>query len=123
MPAPKIETANVRIMSPDFQGTHLDKTIFFLQGMMNRLGISHWKYGSIHDTFPHHRRGVDNIQQRVDKYLETGNTEWLIDAANYCLIEFMRPSHPTPDFRATDSDESPGAVNVDGSVSHGKVGE
>lgn len=123
MPPPKPEYTRIMVASPDFMGVHLEKTHFFLQGMMNRLSVSHWKYGSIHDTFPEHRKGVDNIQLRVDKYLETGNTEWLIDAANYALIEFMRPSHPNPLFKATDSDESPGAVNADGTISHGKVGE
>lgn len=121
MPPPKPEYMKVMVASPDFMGTHLEKTFQFVQGMMNRLSVSHWKYGSIHTTFPSKRRGVDNIQQRVNRYLETGNTEWLIDAANYCLIEFMCPSVEGAHFRATDSDESPGAVNVDGTVSHGKV--
>lgn len=123
MPPPEPEYTRIMVASPDFMGTHLEKTHFFLQGMMNRLSISHWKYGSIHKSFPKHRKGVDNIQIRVDRYLETGNTEWLLDAANYCLIEFMCPSVEGAHFRATDSDESPGAVNTDGTVSHGKVGE
>lgn len=117
MPTPKIEKWQIRVTSPDMQD---ERALQFLQGMMDRTGVSYHKYGAIQDAFPHKRTGVDNIQQRVDKYLETGNTEFLIDAANYALIEFMRPSREGAFFKSTDSDESPGALNRDGSVSHGR---
>lgn len=120
---PRIETISIRLTSPDTMGEHAEKVKFILQGMMNRMGVSYHKYGSIHETFPQHRRGIDNAPQRIAKYLETGNVEWLLDAMNYLLIEFLCPYHPNAHFRSTDSDESPGAVNADGTVSHGKVGE
>lgn len=123
MPAPQPEFIELKVLSPDFMGKFLEPTRRFVQGMMDRLSVSHWKYGSIHNTFPIQKRGVDNIELRVKKYLDTGNTEWLLDAANYCLIEYMRPSHPDAHFRSTDSDESPGAVLVDGSIIHGKPPE
>lgn len=91
----------------------------FLQMMMNRMGVSYHKYGSIVDKFPHGATGLDQIKQRVDKYVDTANIEWLIDAANYCMIEALKPCLRTAHFRATDSDESPGRINLDGSVSHG----
>jgi hypothetical protein len=53
-------------------------------------------------------------KERISKYLATGNTEWLIDAANYCMIAFMHPVHPDAHFRATDSGESPGRAMRDG---------
>lgn len=123
MPEPKIETISVRLTSPDTMGEHSSETRFVFQGMMNRMGVSYHKYGSIHDTFPHHRVGVDNAEQRILKYREDGNKEWLLDAMNYLYIEYRRPSHPDAHFRATDSDESPGAINADGTVSHGKIGD
>jgi len=45
---------------------------------------------------------------RMRKYAETGNTEWLIDAANFAMIEFMHPRHPHAHFTGTDDDASPG---------------
>lgn len=123
MAAPQPEFIELKVLSPDFMGSYSEQTTRFLQGMMDRLSVSYHKYGSISGAFPHRRRGVDNVQLRIDKYLETGNTEWLLDAANYCLIEYMRPSHPNAHFRSTDSDESPGAINLDGTVHHGKLPE
>lgn len=114
---PNVVTFPVAVYSPDFGGEEVQA---FIQGMFNRTGISYLKYGSIHDNFPHKRSGLENAMVRIDRYLETGNKEELMDAANYLLIEWLLPNHPNAHFRATDSDESPGAVNKDGSVSHGR---
>lgn len=114
---PKIEEVMIRFMSPDTQNDDAKK---FLQMMMNRMAVSYHKYGPLSENFPHNAIGVDQIKQRVDKYLETGNTEWLVDAANYCMIEYLYPWKVNAHFRATDSDESPGRINADGTVSHGR---
>ena len=77
----------------------------------NRMAVSEQKYGSVEDNYP----GADalgTIHQRLARYAETGNTEWLLDVANMALIEHLRPSHPDAHFRATDSDESPGIVGL-----------
>jgi hypothetical protein len=96
---------------------------FFLQAMMNRMSVSYHKYGSFFDMFPERKTGYENCLQRLKKYEETGNTEWLIDAANYIMMEFMAPSHIWAHFRATSSEESPGSVMVDGSIDHGTDGQ
>lgn len=44
----------------------------------------------------------------VDKYRKTGNTEYLCDAANYLMFEFMYPQVPGAYFKATDSKDSAG---------------
>lgn len=80
----------------------------FFDGMKNRMLMSYHKYGPIKDAYPHKVNALESLSQRINKYLETGNTEWLIDAANFCMIEFMLPSHPKAYFKATDSNESPG---------------
>jgi hypothetical protein len=46
------------------------------------------------------------------KEIAAGNTEYLIDAANMAMIEFMRPQINGAVFRAADSDESPGVRGV-----------
>lgn len=80
-----------------------------LQMMTNRMAVSEQKYGKV-SRYPARQQALPNIAKRIALYQETGNTEWLLDAANYCLIEAMQPSHPQAHFRATDSDESPGEV-------------
>lgn len=80
----------------------------FVEAMRNRMAVSYCKYGSIKDGFPRKINAIESLQRRLEKYHETGNTEWLIDAANFAMIEFMLPSHPRAHFRATDSRESPG---------------
>lgn len=80
----------------------------FLQGMLNRVAMGYQKYGPKEkvDT-----QWVESIEMRIEKYRQTGNTEWLIDIANYAMLEFMQPRHPNAHFRATDSHESPGHMS------------
>jgi hypothetical protein len=91
----------------------------FVQGMLNRMIHGYHKYG-------HVLRSVDKpdsiqcLRMRLKEYRKTGNTEWLIDAANYAMMEFMAPRHRRAHFRATRSDESPGAVLVGGKHVQGK---
>ena len=54
------------------------------------------------------RDAVRSLLARLDKYAQTGNTEYLMDAANFAMIEFMHPKHPDAHFEATDSKGSPG---------------
>lgn len=79
----------------------------------NRVELSRLKYGSAKKNF---REGNVNAIQTmalcVDKYMATGNTEYLCDAANYLMFEFMYPQHPNAHFRATDSSESAGVVGI-----------
>lgn len=80
----------------------------FLDGMVHRMGISYHKYGPIKKAFPHKVNALESLQLRLREYQNTGNTEFLIDAANFAMIEFMLPAHDTPHFTPTDSTESPG---------------
>jgi hypothetical protein len=70
------------------------------------------KYGPIKDAFPHKLDAIESLMIRLDAYQNTGNTEWLVDAANFAMIEFMLPRHPKAHFRATDSHESPGRFSI-----------
>jgi hypothetical protein len=80
----------------------------FVEGMRNRMAVSFHKYGAVKDAFPHKVDAVKSLKRYLDQYESTGNTEFLMDAANYAMIEFMLPSHARAHFRATDSAESPG---------------
>ena len=80
----------------------------FIQGMRNRMEVSYCKYGPIKNAYPHKVSAIASLEQRLKRYIETGNTEWLMDVANFAMIEFMLPSHPQAHFRSTESHESPG---------------
>lgn len=82
----------------------------FLQGMADRMGVSYCKYGALADAYPHRVDAIQSLKVRLDKYERTGNAEWLMDVANFAMIEFLRPKHPDAHYRATDSRESPGRV-------------
>jgi hypothetical protein len=88
----------------------------FLQGMINRMTVSHFKYGPLGSKFPHKTTGIDNARRGIDAYADDKNAEHLIDAANYLMIEFMYPSTEGTHFTATDSDGSLGYVLRDGTI-------
>ena len=79
----------------------------------NRVEMSFYKYGPARKNF-----GTGNVQAIptmelcVKKYWETGNREYLVDAANYLMFEYMFPQHPKAHFRATSSEESAGIVGM-----------
>jgi hypothetical protein len=80
----------------------------FLQGMVNRMCMSFFKYGKVKDAYPARVDAIASLKKRLEKYERDGNTEWLMDVANFAMIEFMHPKHPEAHFRSTDSAESPG---------------
>lgn len=80
----------------------------FIQGMLNRMGVSFTKYGAIKDGYPNKVNAVKSLELRLKKYRETGNTEYLMDVANFAMIEFKYPAHKKAYFKAEDSNKSPG---------------
>lgn len=88
----------------------------FLQGMVNRMAVSFHKYGAVEDAYPDRVDAIASLQMRLERFAEDGNTEWLIDVANFAMIEFMHPRHPAAHFVATDSAASPGRMTASGNV-------
>ena len=71
------------------------------------MATSHFKYGP---WIPKTAAWTDcpkNIRIRLERYLDTGNTEWLVDVANFAMMEYMVPKHPKAHFRETGSHEAP----------------
>lgn len=85
----------------------------FVERMRARMGMAYYKYGPIRDAYPHKVSALQSLRKRLDRYEETGNTEWLVDAANFAMIEYMLPAHKNAHFRATDATESPGRAAYD----------
>lgn len=91
---------------------------FFLDGMRSRMAVSRYKYGLVADAYPEKVDALESLMARIRRYLngdpakgiKPGNAEWLMDVANFAMIEFMHPSHPGAHFQGTDSDQSPGRI-------------
>ena len=79
----------------------------------NRVAVSFHKYGSAKDNFG--KKLVDAIQTAnlcINKYNSTHNTEYLLDAANYLMFEYMYPKYNDAYFKATDSGQSAGISGI-----------
>lgn len=79
----------------------------------NRVSVSFYKYGTASDNFG--MKLVNALESHdlcIKKYLETGNTEYLCDAANYLMFEFMYPQKEGAYFKSTDSGESAGISGI-----------
>jgi hypothetical protein len=74
--------------------------------------VSYFKYGSLIDNYQKFKcmDALGNIEKRIAKYKETGNTEFLADVANFAMIEFMHPSIPGAKYIPTDN----GACDIAG---------
>lgn len=89
------------ILSKDFSRT-------FVMKMENAIVTSHFKYGSPQKTYPELAQGYKCIQERLELYLKTHNTEYLVDIANFAMLEFMFPAFADSQYIPMDSDQSPG---------------
>ena len=71
----------------------------------NMMVTSYYKYGSMKDNYEKFRcmDAIGNLEKRLAKYKETGNTEFLADIANFAMIEFMYPSIDGANYIPTES--------------------
>lgn len=89
-----------------------DYSLEFDRLRQNRVEVSAYKYGPAKKNFGEGR--VDALKTAelcLDAFKKDGNTEHLVDAANYLMFRFMYPM-PGEEFRATGSDESVGTVGT-----------
>ena len=71
----------------------------------NMMVMSYYKYGPMKDNYDKYKcmDALGNIEKRLAKYRETGNTEFLADIANFAMIEFMYPSIEGAKYIPTDN--------------------
>ena len=94
-------------------------SVEFLQGMLDRMIVGFHNYGHTHRT--HNKAdSIKCLRMRLKKYRETHNTEFLMDAANFAMMEFMVPKDLKAFYSPTTKRESPGAVLQDGRMVKGK---
>ena len=78
----------------------------------SRVEVSYYKYGAARDNFGSGRvDAIGSLELCLDKFKKTGNTEYLLDVANYAMFRYMFPL-PGEYFKATDSTESAGTVGT-----------
>ena len=79
----------------------------------NRVEQSFYKYGPARKNYKNGNiNALASMERCLIKYNETGNREYLVDAGNYLMFEFMFPQHPKAHFRQTPSEESAGIVGI-----------
>lgn len=71
----------------------------------NMMVMSYFKYGPLKDNYGTYKcmHAIENLKIRLQKYLDTGNTEYLADVANFAMLEFMNPSIKHAYYKATDN--------------------
>ena len=87
----------------------------FVKKMKNSMELSHYKYGWVSDTYPELAQAYKCIEERLEAYKKTKNTEHLVDIANFAMIEFMRPALENAQYKPSDSDKS---VGLAGGISY-----
>ena len=67
--------------------------------------MSYYKYGPLKDNYGTYKcmNAIENLKIRLQKYLDTGNTEYLADVANFAMLEFMNPSIDGASYQPTDN--------------------
>ena len=72
----------------------------FEQLMRNRLLCGYYRYGPLKLKKPYN--WIDRAKKQLDRYIKTGNTEYLVDVSNFMMAEFVQGSHPNKHFKAMD---------------------
>lgn len=84
----------------------------FIVKMKNAIEMSHHKYGWASKTYPELAQAVKCIQDRVDAYNKTHNKDYLVDIANFAMLEYLYPMYSDAHYTPGDSDKSVGLGGV-----------
>lgn len=80
----------------------------FIEKMKKAIVTSHFKYGWARKTYPDLAQAHKCAKERLEEYEKTHNKEYLIDVANFVMLEFMFPAFADARYIPTDSDKSIG---------------
>lgn len=80
----------------------------FVNKMKNAIEMSHYKYGWASKTYPELAQAYKCIKERLELYEKTHNKDYLVDVANFAMLEFLYPAFEDAKYTPTDSDKSPG---------------
>lgn len=88
---PDLDTLRQTQWSPEFETL-----------MRNRLVMGAMRYEVFVDKKKAGYDYLSSVEHRLSEYKRTGNTEFLVDAANCILLEFVFGEHPNKHFHAID---------------------
>jgi len=77
----------------------------FHERMRQAMAVSFHKYGPVKEAYPHKVNAIASMEKRLRLYKETGNADYLVDVANFAMIEFMLPAHEKFHDNPTDGGE------------------
>ena len=84
----------------------------FDQKRKNAIIVSFHKYGPSKENF---QKGmvdaIGSLKKNLKKFEETGNTEYLVDVANYAMFRYMYPMEGEK-YKPTDSNQSAGVDGI-----------
>jgi len=87
----------------------------FAVRMMSAMMVSFHKYGRVAEAYPVKFSAADDVRARMKKYRETGNMHYLVDAANFAMIEAMHPGRKGgAEWAGNDAADSPGRTTASG---------
>lgn len=86
----------------------------FAVKMISAMMVSFHKYGRVADAYPLKFNAASDMRARMGKYRETGNKHFLVDAANFAMIEAMHPGREAATWGANDAADSPGRTTASG---------
>ena len=92
----------------------------FVKKMQNAIELSHEKYGWASKTYPELAQAYKSIKKRLELYEDTHNKEYLVDIANFAMLEYLYPSFADAKYDPKDSNESPG---LEGGISYKELME
>ena len=96
------------ILSRDFSSAFIEK-------MKNAIVTSHFKYGWANKTYPELAQAYKCAKERLEEYEKTHNKEYLVDVANFVMLEFLYPAFSDARYTPTDSDKS---IGLAGGISY-----
>jgi hypothetical protein len=73
--------------------------------MRNRLIMGAFRYGKLNEKNKPVYDRTTEIKKRCNKYIDTGNIEFLVDIANMCMLEFEEGKHKNKHFLSIDDGE------------------
>ncbi len=92
----------------------------FIIKMKNAIEMSHYKYGWASKTYPELAQAYKCISERLEAYIKTQNKEYLIDVANFAMLEYLYPAFENAHYTPTDSDKS---IGLAGGISYKELME
>jgi hypothetical protein len=86
----------------------------FVVKMISAMMVSYHKYGLVAKAYPAKYSAESDVRTRMGKYRAGANKHYLVDAANFAMIEAMHPNREGSAWGENDAADSPGRSAIAG---------